>query len=100
MDAQTWDRQPYWAQLVYLEGLQLEKPWLIRLNPHPDTWLNPFEDEWESFADVNLLETKSTDEQSGESEPVDRVHESRELPDIKSLGAKMIGSNTHERTGL
>jgi hypothetical protein len=100
MDAYTWDHQPYWAQLIYLEGLQLEKPWLIRLHPDPETWLNPFEGEFESFADINLLESKSDPEQNSEMDPVDSVEEDAPLvnlqgiPDIKTLGVKMIGSNS------
>lgn len=91
MDAATWDRQPYWAQFIYMQGLNAEKPWLVRLTPHPDGWVNPFDEIEESFAEINLLETEDEDEQSSETEPVDTLpKELRGLPDIKSLGAKVI----------
>lgn len=87
MDAATWDQQPYWAQIIYIEGLKLEKPWLIRLTQHPDGWLNPFEDVEETFADINLLVNNSEDE----SDEVGTLSEElRGLPDIKSLGAKVV----------
>lgn len=88
MDAQTWDRQPYWAQRIYAEGLHLERPWQVRLNINPETWWSPLDPAWDEFGVLNIPDESSNhhtvDDETIEEAPRVRLEG---LPTAESLGA-------------
>lgn len=77
MDAKTWDSQPFWAQRIYREGLEWERPWDVKPSSDPRTWWTPLATVWENFGDI---ERKA----DGEDRPV-----REQKPDITAAGFKL-----------
>lgn len=88
MDAETWDRQPYWAQRIYVEGLQLERPWQTKLDINPETWWSPLDASWETFGELDIEDVKEIPpneyDEIQEEEPRVRLEG---LPSAESFGA-------------
>lgn len=98
MDAQTWDRQPYWAQRIYVEGLLTEKPWETKLDMDSgDSW-SPLNSEWETFGDLPLDLDADTAEQSPD-EQLDTTNEEQwnKLPGPEAFGAHIRYANTNPK---
>lgn len=103
MDAATWDRQPFWAQRIYMEGLSIERPWDHKPSPDPNSWWSPFGNSWESFGELDISEgevPKEKDESDEKVKDTPRV-KSGGLPDVTTYGApvtrirrpKEVGTN-------
>lgn len=89
MDAQTWDRQPFWAQRIYMEGLSIERPWDNKPSPDTETWWSSFGPSWETFGELNLDEGEPPeDKQELDTEVKDTPRvKLNGLPDVTSFGA-------------
>lgn len=82
MDAETWDRQPLWAQMLYREGLEIERPWDIKPSLDPQSWWTPLADRWDDFGDLDAR----IDKQKEEEKPSDTRPKAEKLPDITTAG--------------
>lgn len=80
MDAETWDRQPFWAQRIYMEGLFAERPWDIKPSPDPKTWWSPLSPIWDNFGQLDITDSEQTLDE-------DKDVKSQGLPDVTAFGA-------------
>lgn len=74
MDAATWDRQPFWAQRIYVQGLFIERPWQVKLELNPETWWSPLDEIWEQFGDLDQDTTTDNLEQANWVDNLPGVH--------------------------
>ena len=101
MDAETWDRQPYWAQRIYLEGLEIERPWTIKLSENPQEWWSPLDKSWENFGEIEPLNNEPQDDagnsvnESNDARFVDTrgFSPNTESSDITAFGGKITYVN-------
>lgn len=103
MDAATWDRQPFWAQRIYMEGLSIERPWDHKPSPDSNSWWSPFGDSWESFGELDINEVKPPEYKNESNREVEvedtlRVKLSG-LPDVTSYGMPVTKIRLPKETG-
>lgn len=75
MDAETWDRQPYWAQRIYAEGLLTEKPWETKIDDS-GTWTSGLNSAWDNFGELSSEAAVNDDDDDDD----DIVEEDEEAP--------------------